>query len=165
MTETRKRVLVSAYACGPGQASEPSVGWNAVSEIARDHDVWVLTSLAHRTEIEAALAQESSRLTFVFLDWPKWLPFVKSTRVGFEFQRYCWQIAAYLKARALHRKVRFDLAHHVTVCRYWMPSFLPLLDTPFVWGRVGGGESAPKPFWPGLGFRGALLEVVREVAR
>jgi glycosyltransferase involved in cell wall biosynthesis len=165
MTETRKRVLVSAYACGPGRASEPSVGWNAVSEIARDHDVWVLTSFAHRAEIEAALARESPRLTFVFLDWPKWLPFIKSTRVGFEFQHYCWQIAAYLKARALHREVRFDLAHHVTVCRYWMPSFLPLLDIPFVWGPVGGGESAPKPFWPGLGFRGALLEVVREVAR
>ena len=165
MTETRKRVLVSAYACGPGLVSEPSVGWNAVCESARDHDVWVLTTLAHRALIEAALAQESPSLTFVFLEWPKWLPLIKSTRVGFELQHYCWQIAAYLKARALHGQVRFDLAHHVTLCRYWTPSFLPLLDIPFVWGPVGGGESAPKPFWPGLGFRGALLEVVREVAR
>ena len=35
------------------------MGWNAVREIARDHDVWVLTSLEHRDEIEEALADES----------------------------------------------------------------------------------------------------------
>ena len=165
MTSARKRVLVSAYACGPGRASEPGVGWNAVREIARDHDVWVLTSLEHRDEIEAALAHEPPTLKFVFLDWPKWLWFTKTNRVGFEFQHYCWQIAAYLKARALHEQIRFDLAHHVTVCRYWMPSFLPLLGIPFIWGPVGGGESAPRQFWAGLGLRGALLEAVREVAR
>ncbi len=72
---------------------------------------------------------------------------------------------AYGKARALHRQIRFDLAHHVTVGRYWMPSFLAFLGIPFVWGPVGGGESAPKAFWPGLGIGGALLEVFRAVAR
>ena len=164
MTPARKRVLVSAYACGPGRPSEPGVGWNAVREIARDHDAWVLTSLEHRAEIEA-VAHESPTLRFVFLDWPWWLSFTKRTRVGFEFQHYCWQIAAYLKARTLHEQIGFDVAHHVTVCRYWMPSFLPLLGIPFVWGPVGGGESAPKRFWAGLGLRAALLEAVREVAR
>jgi glycosyltransferase involved in cell wall biosynthesis len=164
MTPTRKRVLVSAYACGPGRPSEPGVGWNAVREIARDHDVWVLTSLEHRDDIEA-VAHESPTLRFVFLDWPWWLSFIKRTRVGFEVQHYCWQIAAYLKARALHAQTGFDVAHHVTVCRYWMPSFLPLLGIPFVWGPVGGGESAPKRFWAGLGLPAALLEAVREVAR
>ena len=164
MTEPRKRVLVSAYACGPGRASEPSVGWNAVSEIARDHDVWVHTSLAHRAEIEAALAQESPSLRFVFLDWPNWLPFIKSTRVGFEFRYYYWQIAAYLKARALHRRVRFDLAHHVTVCRYWMPSFLCCSTS-----RSSGARSAEgnrRRSRSGLDWGSAApVEVVREVAR
>jgi glycosyltransferase involved in cell wall biosynthesis len=166
MTTPRRRVLVSAFACGPGRASEPGVGWNTVREIARDHDVWVLTSLEHGHEITAALPHESPTLKFVFLDWPKWLWWlVKTNRIGFEIQHYCWQIAAYLKARELHREIRFDLAHHVTVCRYWMPSFLPLLGIPFVWGPVGGGESAPKQFWRGLGPVGALAEAVREVAR
>ena len=166
MTLNRKRVLVSAYACGPGRASEPGVGWNAVRELARDHDVWVLTSRELRDEIDAVLPHESPTLKFVFLDWPKWLwPLVKTSRIGYEVQHYCWQIAAYLKARALHRQVGFELAHHVTVCRYWTPSFLPLLGIPFVWGPVGGGESAPRQFWRGLGVGGAWLEGVREVAR
>ena len=165
MTRHRLRVLASAYACGPGRASEPGVGWNTVREIAREHDVWVLTSREHQDEIEAALQHESPSLRFVFLDWPKWLGFTKRTRIGFEVQYYCWQIAAYVKARTLHREIDFDLAHHITVCRYWMPSFLSLLGIPFIWGPVGGGESAPKSFWPGLGLAGAWLEVVREVAR
>jgi glycosyltransferase involved in cell wall biosynthesis len=141
------------------------VGWNTVREIARDHDVWVLTSREHQDEIEAALPHESPNLRFVFLDWPTWLWFTKRTRIRFEAQYYCWQIAAYLKARALHRQIGFDLAHHVTVCRYWMPSFLSLLGIPFIWGPVGGGESAPRQFWPGLGLIGAWLEIVRDVAR
>jgi glycosyltransferase involved in cell wall biosynthesis len=166
MRVQRKRVLVSAYACGPGRASEPGVGWNAVLEIARDHDVWVITSNELRSEIEAALPQESPSLKFVFLDWPRWLwPLMKTTRIGYEVQHYCWQIAAYFIARTLHRQFDFDLAHHVTVCRYWTPSFLPLLGIPFVWGPVGGGESAPRQFWRGLGVGGALLEAIREVAR
>jgi glycosyltransferase involved in cell wall biosynthesis len=160
--DPKLRILLSAYACGPGRVSEPGVGWNAVREISRDHDVWVLTSLDLRHEIEAAMADESPSLHFIFVEWPKWLSF---TRVGLEAEYYCWQIAAYLKARTLHRQIGFDLAHHVTLCRYWMPSFLPLLGIPFVWGPVGGGESAPWQFWPGLGFRGTLFEAVREVAR
>ena len=151
---TRLRVLMSAYACGPDRGSEPGVGWNAVRAAARDHDVWVLTSREHQTAIEAAVARDGLSVRFVFVDWPRWLEFTKRTRVGFELQQYWWQFAAYLRARTLHARIGFDLAHHVTVCRYWMPSFLPFLGIPFVWGPVGGGESAPKSFWAGLGFRG-----------
>jgi glycosyltransferase involved in cell wall biosynthesis len=162
---TRLRVLASAYACGPDRGSEPGVGWNTVREIARDHDVWVITSSEHQESIERARASLASPVQFVFVDWPAWLTFVKRTRIGFELQEYCWQFAAYLKARTLHAQIGFDVVHHVTVCRYWMPSLLPFLGVPFVWGPVGGGESAPKPFWPTLGIQGALLEAVRECAR
>jgi glycosyltransferase involved in cell wall biosynthesis/GT2 family glycosyltransferase len=159
------RLLLSAYACGPGRGSEPGIGWNAVTAVAHDHDVWVMTSLENRESIVEALASTPGSVQFVFLDWPKWLWFMKSGRVSFEVQQYCWQMMAYLKARALHREIRFDLVHHATVGRYWMPSFLAFLGIPFVWGPVGGGESAPKSFWPGLGIGGALLEVFRATAR
>ena len=161
----RLRVLVSAYACGPGRTSEPLVGWNAVREIACDHDVWVLTSDENRDSIEQAIAREPASMQFVFLDRPAWPAFMNRTRVGFELQHYCWQIMAYSKARALHKRIGFDLVHHVTLCRYWMPSLLPFLGIPFIWGPVGGGESAPRTFWRGLGFQGALLEATRDLAR
>src|SRR4051812_29636278 len=38
----RLRVLVSAYAVSPVRGSEPGLGWNLVSRLARYHDVTVL---------------------------------------------------------------------------------------------------------------------------
>ena len=55
--------------------------------------------------------------------------------------------------------------HHVTFVRYWAPSFLCFLGVPFVWGPVGGGESAPRSFWGGAGWRSVLYEGSRELAR
>ena len=165
ITIERKRVLLSAYACGPSRGSEPGLGWNALLAIACDHDVWVLTSRENQDAIVNARATVPDGVQFVFLDWPTWLWFLKRTKLTFEAQHYFWQIWAYFKARALHHQVQFDLVHHVTVARYWMPSFLPFLGIPFVCGPLGGGDSAPKSFWPGLGVRGALLELVREGVR
>lgn len=162
----RLRVLLSAYACSPGWGSEPTTGWNAAREVAEEHDVWVLTSGLHRHLIEAELRQRPvPSLHFVYFDWPRGPGFDDRTRLEQELQYYTWQIAAYARARALHQRIRFDVAHHVTLGRYWMPSFLPFLPIPFVWGPVGGGESAPRQFWRGLGVKGAIFEAVRECAR
>jgi glycosyltransferase involved in cell wall biosynthesis len=42
---------------------------------------------------------------------------------------------------------------------------LVLLPVPFIWGPVGGGESAPKAFWSDFGFRGRTYEAIRDLAR
>ena len=163
---TRKKILVSAYACGPGRGSEPGIGWNATREIARRHDVWLITSTENRPAIEHELrVRPIPSLRVVFCDWPPWIDWVKRWRIGYELQHYAWQVKAYLEGRRLHRVIGFALVHHITLCRYWMPSFLALLPVPFFWGPVGGGESAPRPFWRGLGAKGAFLELTRECAR
>jgi glycosyltransferase involved in cell wall biosynthesis len=61
--------------------------------------------------------------------------------------------------------VGFDLIHHVTFVNYWLPSFLSLLPVPFVWGPVGGGESAPRTFCRTFSFRGKIYEFLRDIAR
>src|SRR5438309_3060031 len=40
----RRRVLVGAYAISPVRGSEPGMGWNLCQEIARYHDVTVVTA-------------------------------------------------------------------------------------------------------------------------
>lgn len=162
----RLKVLISAYACGPGRGSEPGIGWNTAREMATHHNVWLMTSSENRRQIEAELAaRPMPTLSVIFIDWPGWLQWMGLTRMGFEFQHYTWQIAAYRKGRLLHREIGFDLVHHVTLGRYWTPSFLAMLPVPFVWGPVGGGESLPKAFWRGLGLKGATLELAREWGR
>jgi glycosyltransferase involved in cell wall biosynthesis len=78
---------------------------------------------------------------------------------------YAWQIAAYLRARSLHERIGFDVIHHVTYVRYYTPSFLSLLPVPFLWGPVGGGETAPLSFWRDFGVRGLTHETLRTAAR
>ena len=133
------KVLISAYACEPGKGSEPGIGWNVVRQAARFHSVWVLTQEEGNKGIKDALANEVfASVQFVFLDLPAWALFWKKGRRGAQIHYYLWQLAAYFTARGLYRKVGFDLIHHVTFGRYWMPSFLGLLPVPFIWGPVGG---------------------------
>ncbi len=162
----RLRVLLSAYACEPGKGSEPGVGWNFAVHMARHHDVWVLTRANNRLTIEAALAERPvPGLRFAYYDLPHWARFWKRGQRGVQLYHYLWQLGALGVAKRLHAEVGFDLAQHVTFVCYWKPSFLPLLGVPYVLGPVGGGESAPKAFWLGLGPRGLLFEALREAIR
>src|ERR1700677_4079861 len=65
----------------------------------------------------------------------------------------------------MHKKIGFDIVHHATLGRYWSPSLISLLPVPFIWGPVGGGESAPPAFWSSFSARGKVFEVSRDFAR
>ncbi len=161
------KVLLSAYACEPGKGSEPGVGWNWVRQIARFVDeVWVITRANNREGVERALSREPMpNVHWVYFDLPRWARFWKKGQRGVHIYYYLWQIKIYFLAKRLHRRVSFDLVHHVTFVNYWMPSFLALLPVPFVWGPVGGGESAPKIFYRTFSLRGKIYEYTRSLAR
>jgi glycosyltransferase involved in cell wall biosynthesis len=160
------KVLVSAYSCEPGKGSEPGVGWHSACQAARFHDVWVLTQDEGRHGIKAALAGGAlPTARVVYLDLPRWALFWRKGHRGVQVHYYLWQLAAYFVGRRLHRKVGFELIHHVTLVRYWMPSYLALLPIPFIWGPVGGGESAPRAFWWSFSFRGKIFELLRDLTR
>ena len=78
---------------------------------------------------------------------------------------YLWQIQAYFVAKRLHQKIEFDIAHHVTFVKYSSPSFLSLLPIPFVWGSVGGAETAPKTFWQDFNLKNKIYETLRLLVR
>ncbi|WP_335337728.1 hypothetical protein [Nostoc piscinale] len=163
------KILISAYACEPGQGSEPGVGWNFAQQMSKYHQVWVLTSNCHRFAIEAELARKSpSNLNFIYLD-PfgliiDWSQKGKLTQKWVYLHYYLWQITAYLVSRKLHQKISFDIVHHVTYVKYNSPSFLCLLPIPFIWGPVGGGEFTPKDFWSSLNFQSKIYEFLRNTA-
>lgn len=164
----RMKVLMSAFACEPNRGSEPGAGWNIARAMAKHHDVWVLTRARYRQDIEAHLAgKQMVGLKFVYFDLPHWPEHwnYRNRKRTMEAYYYAWQIAAYPLVRRLHSEIGFDLTHHVTFARYWMPSVLALLPAPFIWGPVGGGESAPEAFCRELDWRSRLFETVRDVAR
>jgi glycosyltransferase involved in cell wall biosynthesis len=161
------KVLISAYACEPGRGTELGVGWNTVREVARYHEVWVLTRPDDgREAIEAELKRNPiPNLHFVYFTLPLWGGGWKWGQGAFQIHYYLWQIQAYFIARKLHQAVGFDLVHHVTFVKYSTPSFLSLLPVPFIFGPVGGGETAPKPFWKDFSPRAKVYERLRNLMR
>src|SRR6202140_3763630 len=160
------RVLISAYACEPGRGSEPGVGWNWAQQMGRYHEVWVITRTNNQKPIEKALAMKPlPNVHLVYFDLPRWARFWKKRQRGMHLYYYLWQIGAYFVVRKLHRRVGFNLVHHVTFVNYWMPNFMALLPVPFVWGPVGGGESAPRSFWRSFSLRGKAYELFRALVR
>ena len=163
-TPERLRVLVSAYACEPGQGSEPGVGWAFARAAALHHEVWLLTRANLAEGIERARRQEPDlHLHPVYLDLPGWVLRWKGGLRGVHWYYPLWQLAARGLARRMHRTIRFDLVHHLTFAADWMPVGIAGLDTALIWGPVGGATGVPWPLWRWLGWRGCLTEAAREL--
>jgi glycosyltransferase involved in cell wall biosynthesis len=158
------RILLSAYACEPGQGSEPEVGWGwANAHAAAGHDVTVITRENNLSACEAARAQNSlQRLRFIGFDLGTRLRWLKQVggAAGLRLYYSAWQYRLGQNAPA-----SADLVQHVTLATCWMASGARQLGAPFVWGPVGGGDDIPAAFWSGLGWRGVAEEAARLVAR
>jgi glycosyltransferase involved in cell wall biosynthesis len=162
----RLRILISAYACEPHKGSESAVGWNVATEMAKLHDVWVLTRANNRAVIETELAVHPvPSLNFIYYDLPKWAMWWKKGGRGVQFYYYLWELLSERIARRAEQQVGFDVAHHVTVVRYWTPSNLRNVKAPLVWGPVGGGESTPAMLKKSFSMRNRAVESVRDLVR
>lgn len=155
----RLRVLVSAFATSPIGGSEPGLGWNIVSRLARWHDVTVLCTPGmpgernFRQEIDTALRRSGPipGLTLRYVPPPPLSRLLQSEgilrrRTVYYAGYRSWQQAAYKMALALHREAPFDLTHHLSMTGYREPGFLWKLSIPFVWGPIEGGENIPSDY-------------------
>ena len=157
-------VLVLAYSCGPDRGSEPGVGWNWVGEIGSRHQTWVITTKEFKVEIEDKIRRESkNNLRFYFLDFPLRKIFWLFGGAGIRTHYMLWQVGALFKAVNLHRKTRFDLAHHLTFGINYLPTFLFLLPVPLIWGPLGGGEMIEPVLMRNFSWSGKLRERGKKV--
>lgn len=154
-------ILLSAYACRPNRGSELGVGWRWASELALSgNDVWVLTRTIFRPFIEEELRERPvERLRMIYYDPPAW---ISPNGAGIYLHYYAWQIGVLPIARALCRSVRFHFVQHITLGVFRQPSFLPFLPVPFVFGPVGGGESAPAALRREFPLRGRIIDHLRD---
>jgi len=65
----------------------------------------------------------------------------------------------------LQREIGFDLFHHVTFGKYWVPSYLSFLPVKSILGPLGGGESTPRALTGALSGRGGWFELKRDLVR
>lgn len=159
------KILLSAFACDPERGSEFAVGWNwAMSLVRVGHHVVVLTCSESRPAIERAMQRmpNSQQLRCEYFDVPK--PFRWQTRGPLHLHAALWQWLAVPFAKELHKRERFDRVHHVTYAGLRIPSFMGRLGIPFVFGPVGGGESAPWRLRWGYSPHGLIYDAVRDAA-
>lgn len=137
------KILLSAFACAPNVGSEAGAAWRWAMELARHHEVVVITDEFRREAIEAELVQRPmDNPRFVFFR-PRWLRHVPFRSFWSRLLYVGWQYSLLPFARRLHREYQFDFAHHLTWGVFRHPSFLGLLGIPFVIGPLGGGDDAP----------------------
>jgi glycosyltransferase involved in cell wall biosynthesis len=159
-------ICISAYACDPTRGSEPGIGWNFVREVARRHRVWAITRRKNQAVISTELRRAPlPNLCMVYVDWPESALAWKRGQIGIEVYYHLWQRLTRRIVRRLHRDVRLDLTQHVTFGRYWTPTSLAYISLPFVWGPLGGGETAPAAFRADFDWRARAYEFLRHRAR
>src|SRR5262245_7946460 len=93
----RLRVLISAYACARGEGSEPEVGWQWSLQMARFHDVTVLTRANNRVAIEKGLAALQGRQLvprFTYHDRGDFILKVKQRLKAVQLYYLLWQRSA-----------------------------------------------------------------------
>lgn len=155
------KILLSAFACRPNSGSETGVGWRWAIELAKQHNVVVLTDVTRKVDIEAELATISTKsLKFEYYrtTWLKWVPLNSKTA---QLLYSAWQYSLLPFALQLHRKHQFDLIIHLTYGVFRHPSFLGFVGAPFVFGPVGGGEDAPWRLKRSLPFSVKVKEFIR----
>jgi glycosyltransferase involved in cell wall biosynthesis len=159
------RILLSAYACEPGRGSEPAVGWNWATELARQgHDVTVLTRRENRRAIELGGRALSGSLGFLYYDLPAWTLPLRRIPGGRKICYVLWQWFAARMLRHCFPQPPFDLVQHVTYVSARYPSFMGSLGLPFYFGPVSGGEAVPRALRSGFSFGEQLRETLRDLS-
>ena len=93
MMGRRPRVLMSAYACGPGVGSEPGIGWDFVLQAAHCSELSVITRANNRNAVEKAQRNQFLKnVRWLYYDLPSWSRFWKKDTRGVQLYYYLWQL-------------------------------------------------------------------------
>lgn len=159
-----KKILVSAYGCEPFRGSEAGVGWNWVIQMAKKNELYVITRLNDKQKIEENIPNDvRGSLHFYYYDTNKILMKVKNKDKRLYLYYFFWQIGIIKIVRKLKKEIEFDYSMHLTFGSFWMPTFLPFFDIPFIWGPIGGGDSVPKAYIKKFPLKQRLVQTFRYI--
>lgn len=156
------KILLSAFACAPNTGSETGCGWLYALELAKTHQVWVLTDESRRKAIEHFPEPLPATLKIVYYR-PGLFSRIQLNSKTAHLIYQAWQMGAWRVAKALDAQYNFDVCWHLTYGVFRQPSWMWKVGKPFIFGPVGGGERAPMRLWGGMPFRDRFRELARDV--
>lgn len=163
------KILLSAYACEPNKGSEPGVGWGWAIELAKHHEVWVITRENNQNVIEDYQKKYSEynldNLHFIYVGLSKKITFWKRGRRGMRLFYVMWQKKAVRIAMKAHSNISFDFVQHTTFVSYTQPTYMYKLGIPLIWGPISGGENIPKVINLNLSYKEKFIESIRRTSQ
>ena len=162
----RKKIIAIAYCCSPYEGSEPGVGWNLVTQIAKYADIWVVVEeRKFKKAIDRYLDENGPvpGLNFIFVPEKFWAHTMwQIPGLGYVSYNW-WHQRAFEVIKSLHKEIHFDAAHLINIMGFREPSYLHRLGIPFIWGPIGGTQNFPYRFLSDAGLKGGLFEGLRSL--
>ncbi len=146
------KILVNAYAISPDRGSEPGMGWNWCTHLARECELFIITEGEFRDEIERTVKglPESSRMHFYYLPVSGRVRRMCWNQGDWRFYVYyaCWQRRAWALAREICATQNIDIIHQLNMVGFREPGFLWKIEGPrFIWGPIGGMALTPVQYF------------------
>lgn len=159
-------IIVSAHHCAPGMGSEHAVGWNLVSRLSREHPILLITQdNEYRAAVEAgvnALRLGGSHIVAFYVQHGATTDGRKNNLRVFYYLTYVtYQRRVLALAKTLMKTYRVLATHHLTIVGFREPGFLWTLNTPFIWGPVGGLVYSPFILFSELSPKMRLFQIIR----
>lgn len=155
------KILVNCYACSPYKGSEPGMGWNFVSSLAKRHELHIITESKFEQDITRYFEEnpeEKEYYRFYFVRRERHNKLRKIWPPSYYWFYRKWQKKAYQLALELHKKENFDVVHQLNMVGYREPGYLwKIKDIPFVWGPIGGFNITPWNILPSMGVYGLVF--------
>ncbi len=157
-------ILVLAFACEPNRGSEEGVGWNWSINLAKHHNVYVITRGQEKPFIEKYISETGlQNPKFYYFEDAGLMHFIdKKVPMGFRIYYRWWQSQIVGVAKEIIREYHIDIIHQLTYNEYRTPGKLYDMGIPFVWGPIGGGHEYNPILKEGY-FR--IVDVFKEIVR
>ena len=163
-------ILVNAYAVSPIWGSEPGMGWNWVSNLARYCNLFIITEGEWQKEIECSIEaalngdlskdknptgltrEQAEHMHFYYSNVTPVVRTMCWNQGDWRFYKFYreWQINTLEIAQRILKEEKIDIVHQLNMIGFREPGMLwKIQDKPFVWGPIGGMELMPTSYLKG----------------
>lgn len=148
-------ILINAYACAPNWGSEQGMAWHWIIELAKMHNLYVITEGEWKKEIEEAVAllDVKDNIHFYYNPVSDKIRTMCWNQGDWRFYWYYrkWQKKTLAIARQICSEHRIDIIHQLNMIGFREPGYLwDIYDTHYIWGPVGGMEIVPLSYLSGM---------------
>lgn len=148
-------ILINAYACAPNWGSEQGMAWHWITELAKMHNLYIITEGEWKKEIEEAVAllDVKDNIHFYYNPVSDKIRSMCWNQGDWRFYWYYrkWQKKTLTIARQICSEHRIDIIHQLNMIGFREPGYLwNIYDTHYIWGPVGGMEIVPLSYLSGM---------------